>query len=694
MVVDIRIRKILHIQYDEVHLGKMAENLLECWDVLWCIYRGSTFYACIDYQELRLLSSDEELTEYINNKSVHEWIDAMDMVRLSELFDMHKDIVTILLERPTILMDEILTINRIQIACNSNYIDFSIYMTLKQKGIRTCIVNFPSKINSVYGSFCLMSMTEQWLKDPYIQKMVVQDMKKITDLAYEDYSAQVLETLIDRNQEIQIGEGERTIYLVGPCIAVGYSPSEVTLAEILSCFLRKLDYSYKIIKIDNRNFPNKIMEYNICQNDIVLFLGTSLNYKDYDLTEVLENYDGPKSLCTNDIMHMSRVGCELVADAIVNDVIETHNKTSEEMNNNKVLYYSEPEQLQFEVEYEIKMYLKRTGICCYLRKGNNGAIVMNANPFTIGHRKLVEYAADKVDKLFVFVVEEDASFFTFEERRHMVLQGTSDIENVIVLDSGDFVISNKTFYDYFTKETDNKKIIDASKDIFIFARYIAPYFNICKRFVGDEPSDEITKQYNLQMQKILPRYGCEVIEIPRFEKDREVVSGSMVRKALINKNIEYLQRMLPVSSFFYIEKRLEELQHRKVMGRREAKVHVCMTDRLQRIWELIEFINRERYVAIYGIGKDTQVILKLLHEEKRKQLIFVDKKAETSKLLFMERKVHPPCELKKLSLKYYIIILSSRFYKEMYNECIKQKVQKNRIKYNPYNLYLFPNLDI
>jgi [citrate (pro-3S)-lyase] ligase len=40
-----------------------------------------------------------------------------------------------------------------------------------------------------------------------------------------------------------------------------------------------------------------------------------------------------------------------------------------------------------------------------------GAIVMNANPFTLGHRWLVEQAARQCDWLHLFVVKEDASCF-------------------------------------------------------------------------------------------------------------------------------------------------------------------------------------------------------------------------------------------------------------------------------------------
>lgn len=41
-----------------------------------------------------------------------------------------------------------------------------------------------------------------------------------------------------------------------------------------------------------------------------------------------------------------------------------------------------------------------------------GAIVMNCNPFTLGHRYLIETASKQVDTLYIFVVEENKSFLS------------------------------------------------------------------------------------------------------------------------------------------------------------------------------------------------------------------------------------------------------------------------------------------
>jgi [citrate (pro-3S)-lyase] ligase len=54
-----------------------------------------------------------------------------------------------------------------------------------------------------------------------------------------------------------------------------------------------------------------------------------------------------------------------------------------------------------------------------------GAIVMNANPFTLGHRYLIEQAAARCDWLHLFVVKEDASQFRYTDRWALIEQGLS-----------------------------------------------------------------------------------------------------------------------------------------------------------------------------------------------------------------------------------------------------------------------------
>lgn len=177
-----------------------------------------------------------------------------------------------------------------------------------------------------------------------------------------------------------------------------------------------------------------------------------------------------------------------------------------------------------------------------------GAIVMNANPFTKGHRYLIEFAANIVDKLYVFVVEEDRSYFKFADRMDMIKIGTNDIKNVLVVPSGEWVLSYKTMPIYFEKEKMQKMKVDACYDLEIFARYIAPKLGITKRFVGEEPLDMVTKKYNEQMKEILSCFEIEVVEIPRMMICDEIVSASKVREYMKQEQWDKLERLVPGST--------------------------------------------------------------------------------------------------------------------------------------------------
>lgn len=182
-----------------------------------------------------------------------------------------------------------------------------------------------------------------------------------------------------------------------------------------------------------------------------------------------------------------------------------------------------------------------------------GSIVMNCNPFTLGHRYLIETAASQVDYLYIFVVEEDKSEFPFEDRIKLVERGVSDLKNVKVLPSGKFIISRITFKDYFMKEKEvENRIVDTSLDVNIFAQKIAPVLNIKKRFVGEEPYCEVTRHYNLSMDMILPKYGIEFVVIKRKETLDEPISASRVRRLLEENNFDEIKQLVPKTTYDYL----------------------------------------------------------------------------------------------------------------------------------------------
>lgn len=177
-----------------------------------------------------------------------------------------------------------------------------------------------------------------------------------------------------------------------------------------------------------------------------------------------------------------------------------------------------------------------------------GCIVMNCNPFTLGHRYLIEQAAKKVERLYVMVVKEDCSLFAYTERKAMVEQGVADIENVNVIDGSDYAISRATFPTYFLKRLDDAADTQMLLDLDLFRRHIAPALGATVRFVGTEPTDQLTRRYNQLMHEALK----DVREINRLEKDGNAVSASRVRKAMEEGDMNTIRQLVPPTTLPYI----------------------------------------------------------------------------------------------------------------------------------------------
>ena len=164
------------------------------------------------------------------------------------------------------------------------------------------------------------------------------------------------------------------------------------------------------------------------------------------------------------------------------------------------------------------------------RPGRNGAIVMNANPFTKGHRYLVEQAASLVDNLYVIVVREDRSRFPYVERKAMIEAGCTGLDNVVVCEGSDYAISAATFPTYFLKKLDDATDTQIALDLDLFVNHIAQPLGVTVRFAGSEPEDALTRRYNELMAEILPGTSVAVVR-QDHQPDSELVEGSAVRQA-------------------------------------------------------------------------------------------------------------------------------------------------------------------
>lgn len=434
----------------------------------------------------------------------------------------------------------------------------------------------------------------QWLKGnpPHVAK-VYKDL--------EDYSAEYIENIFSGKNAIRKSSGELEeeeyaskyvnivngmrvttnqpdtfkykVHIFGPSTVFGYGVEDKY--TVASCLQRKinsyfdnmykvLNYGVKGLTIDE--YYPKVNKANIGERDFVIFW-IQVNYK--EIRQYLTANDVPFIELTNffqrphqygeiffDETHLNYRGniaaAEIIFDALGFRYISLNNEIAcMESQAIKQRLDSISESSEFK-SYLATLDGYRDKLDNH-KQGVSGGIVINANPFTYGHYHIIKIAAQMVDYLFVFVVEEDKSVFPFNDRFRLVQENTKDIGNITVIPSGKFIISNITFPDYFDKDNKQSTIINPSLDIELFAQFIAKKLNISIRFAGEEPEDFITNQYNVHMKECLPLYGIKFIEIPRLRNENGVVSASTVRQLMAEGQLDEVKRLVPLATYEYLK---------------------------------------------------------------------------------------------------------------------------------------------
>lgn len=361
---------------------------------------------------------------------------------------------------------------------------------------------------------------------------------------------------------IHYGTAKNKIYLIGACVVYGLTVTSLddTLGACLNEEIRKISGSYVVEGIvcngiQAIEYEKILKSITVTENDIVILvdiwhgLYKGKCTRDIHIDDILEQrecdwfYDVP--------IHTNYTGNKKLSQAICQDYLALIIQKTKI--NSRYLQLGEV-NLDKDAENALNQYVEKVRVQSTTEGMKTGAIVMNCNPITNGHLHLIDTARRKVDLLYIFIVEEDKSEFTFKERLTLVRNETSSMENVVVVPSGQFVLSFSytTMPLYFEKEEKKQALLGATGDLKIFGTYIAPKLGISVRFVGEEPIDQVTRQYNEAMKSILPMYGVEVIEIPRFEQDGNIVSASMVRKYLREGKMELVKKMVPKSVYSYL----------------------------------------------------------------------------------------------------------------------------------------------
>lgn len=189
-----------------------------------------------------------------------------------------------------------------------------------------------------------------------------------------------------------------------------------------------------------------------------------------------------------------------------------------------------------------------------------GSIVLNANPFTLGHRYLVTRALRECDWLHVFVVSEDASAIRYADRFDLVRAGLEGLDRLTIHGGSRYLVSKATFPCYFLKDICAVDECGTAIDLMIFRNYIAPALGITHRFVGSEPICPLTHKYNEAMLTWLEGSSQEgpaiqVVEVPRLEVDGVPVSASHIRLLLSEGNFAAMAAYVPPTTLALLRAR-------------------------------------------------------------------------------------------------------------------------------------------
>lgn len=377
-----------------------------------------------------------------------------------------------------------------------------------------------------------------------------------------------------RRQDVpRLSTYERSVYIFGPCLAFGCAaPYGETIEARLQEKLLASGRKWRVVNcggfgsrdniFNDLNCLNRIMDLHARTGDVVIHFSQSLwrnqstfkaehFYLSSDAFDDARHRQG-KYWQDSCMAHLYKDGYDVWSSFLADKLLSNTDLHSIPAINKQVRPFAEKLQHRYVRPPELKKYLAELN---EHKHEERGAIVMNANPFTLGHLYLIEEARRQVDFLYVFVVEEDKSEIPFTDRLAIVRRNCHDMPAVEVLPSGQYMISALTFQDYFEKEERQDVVVCPSFDIQIFGEAIAPVLGITKRFVGEEPLDKVTRQYNEAMKVMLPDYGVELIEIPRkTAADGKAINATQVRTWLHAGKLDECQEYLPQATLEYLRR--------------------------------------------------------------------------------------------------------------------------------------------
>lgn len=475
---------------------------------------------------------------------------------------------------------------------------YNVIPRLNKKGISTLVIsNIADEVHEIEG-YRQIEYDEQTIKKRIIEAFGIKESETEKRDAFEREWYGMTQVYchhaylrfrnnmgryfnIFNGERLTIGnpkEYDHTCWIFGPCITWG---SYVDDAHTIASFLRKKmspKYYIRNIYAGFRVLNFIVRDYIFKRGDILIVYPHNPEIYRQAGIKTVSTVNAYKSceniadhLIDNNMHHVDRFLMEKIADLIYESmrreqfpILDEAIISENTFGDRKVTSHGNAEEIvnesvcfgvgyKTDIPSQLSSWLGEVNRYRGMPFERTGAIVMNCNPFTLGHRYLIERACTQVDRLIIFVVEEDKSFFSFRDRIEMVRLGTADLKKVIVIPSGRYIISAQTLPGYFEKDDNPDIVFDATEDLDVFAEVIAEELNINVRFAGEEPLDNYTRQYNSAMSRILPSHGIDFVEIPRKEHAGSVISASRVRKLMVQKSYEEIKELVMPKVYVYLK---------------------------------------------------------------------------------------------------------------------------------------------
>ena len=357
----------------------------------------------------------------------------------------------------------------------------------------------------------------------------------------------------------QPSDALHTIYFFGPCIMIGaYVEDQHTIESFLQKRLNEAGYRYKVVNCGCYETRYQEMVHitstPMKPGDIMVMHIENRPYPQtttIDLMDLLDAHNVPNEWLLDIPLHCNHKVNEIYADELFDRMVAEGTLKQDE---GESIDPSETEPVMLSRDLAVNsLYLDLYYNDFHPEEGMTvGTVGMHGNPFTLGHRYLIETASKQVDRLFVLLIGDELGIFSYPERFAMAVDATSDLDNVTIVSGGPFQATRNVFRDYFVKINPSDMTESALADTLIYAEVIAKRLGITHRFLGDEKHNPKMDFFNKLLLETLPKYGINAVELPRLAVHGHSISASTSRDAASKGDLETLLDNVPAVTLKYL----------------------------------------------------------------------------------------------------------------------------------------------